>query len=198
MDQNLIDSSEVYIRKYKELLSKKSHYEAQVLAARTQMNKILEEQELLEGATIAIAKVKPLLSASSIKQCENLANSLLNNVFELPYTVQYNPESCRFQLNKGNYVTDLAEAEGGGLISAIGFVFDTYLLIKLNRRKLVFYDEHFQQISAKYFPSFMAFMRDLCHDLGVDIAMVSHDSRITEDMVDHIYLIEDGKSKKLK
>lgn len=198
MKQTLTDRVLCQRRRVSQLLSKKSHVDTTVEESLIQMDKVLAEQDLLERTTVAVQQAKPLLSASSIKQCENLANSAIQSVFELPYTVEYNPESCRFLLNKGDYYTDLAEAEGGGIVTAISFVFDIYLLVKLGKRRFMTFDEHFTQISSKYFSNFIEFVKQLCNDLGVDILLISHDARIQSDMCDRVYVIENGISKRLK
>ena len=72
-------------------------------------------------------------------------------------------------LNKGDYSTDLSEAEGGGIITVISFVFLIYLIVKLNKRRLIILDEAFTQISDAYFDKFIEFVNQLCTDLGFDI-----------------------------
>lgn len=180
------------------LLEKCNQYQSQVLVARAKMDEIIKEQDLIERTMVALKQVKPLLSASSIKQCESLANSAISSVFGFPYTVEYNIESQRFILNKGEYSTDLADAEGGGLVTVISFVFTVYLLVKLDKRRFLAFDEAFTQVSDKYFPAFIQFINQLCRDLQVDILLISHDQRISIEDVDLAYLIENGQSKRLK
>lgn len=195
-------SSIEIIQKYKGLyqstLSEKNHYEAQVTAASAKMQEILTEQALLEKATVAVQQAKPLLSASSIKQCESLANSAIQSIFGFPYTVEYNVETQRFNLNKGDYVTDLADAEGGGLVTVVSFVFLLFLLVKLGKRRFLAFDEAFTQVSDRYFPAFIQFIKQICSDLKVDILLISHDQRIQLEDVDRAYVIEDGLSKRVK
>lgn len=162
------------------------------------MDKVLLEQDLINRCVVTLNQVKPLLSASSIKQCEDLANSAIHSVFGFPYTVRWDVESKRFLLDKGDFVVDLAEGSGGGMVTVVSFVFTVYLLVKLGKRRFMAYDESWTQVSAEYFPSFIEFVRTMCHDLGIDILLISHDNRIEADMVDHIYRIESGKSVKLK
>ena len=198
MNTNLILSINRQKDRINKLRARKEAVVATLLSANDQMDKILQEQNLLEQTTVALQQAKPLLSASSIKQCEALANQAISSIFELPYTVEWNVENQRFYLNKGDYQVDLVEAEGGGLNCVISFVFQVYLLVKLGKRRFMAFDEAFTQVSDKYFPSFIRFIRQICKDLDCDITLVSHDSRIHMDDVDHCFLIEDGKSKMLK
>lgn len=198
MNTEILLRANQHLSNYDKLHSDKVVQEASLENANKQMLKILQEQELLEKATLAIQKVRPLLAANSIKQCEELANSAIESVFGFPYKVEYDAEEGRFMLNHGEFSTDLAESEGGGLIAAISFVFQVYLLIKMERRKFLAFDEAFVQISDEYFPNFIAFLNKLCEDLGIDILLITHDKRIEQDMVTNDYLIKDGTAIKQK
>lgn len=166
--------------------------------AEQSLDDINRERELIERSLLALKQVRPLLSGSSIKECEDLANAAIKSIFGFDYTVEYDMESNRFVLNKGDYSTDLSEAEGGGIITVISFVFLVYLIVKLNKRRIIFLDEAFTQVSDSYFGAFIGFVNELCDDLGFDLLLVSHDQRITADDVRHVYQIADGKSKRIK
>lgn len=166
--------------------------------AERSLAEINSERELIERSLLALKQVRPLLSGSSIRECEDLANSAIKSIFGFDYKVEYDLEGNRFVLNKGEYSTDLSEAEGGGIITVISFVFLVYLIVKLNKRRVIFLDEAFTQVSDSYFGAFIGFVNSLCDDLGFDLLLVSHDQRITADDVRHVYQIADGKSKRLK
>lgn len=184
--------------RYEQLNANIFHIENVIRTTESELAKITNEKELIERASLALKQVRPLLSGSSIKDCEQLANSAISSIFGFDYTVEYDLESNRFVLNKGDYSTDLSEAEGGGIITVISFVFLIYLIVKLNKRRLIILDEAFTQISDAYFDKFIEFVNQLCTDLGFDILLVSHDQRITVDSVQHAYLISNGESKKIK
>jgi hypothetical protein len=166
--------------------------------AMSKKDELLQEQQLIERTKVALEQARPLISASSIRQLEMLANTALHNIFDIPGEIQFDVESKRFVINSGEQVMDLAEASGGGLVTVISFVFDLFLLVKKGCRKLLVYDEAFYAVSDQYFEDFVNFMKQACHDLGVDILLVSHDARLTVDMVDRAYRIENGKSVKVK
>ena len=166
--------------------------------AEESLSEINRERELIERSLLALKQVRPLLSGSSIRECEDLANAAIRSIFGFTYTVEYDLETNRFVLNKGEYSTDLSEAEGGGIITVISFVFLVYLIVKLNKRRVIYLDEAFTQVSDSYFGAFIGFVNSLCDDLGFDLLLVSHDQRITADDVQHVYQIKDGKSKKIK
>lgn len=186
------------IGKFNQLKDRRKHLEAEVLSASNKMVQIKKEQDLIERSTVVLQQVKPLLSASSIKQCETLANSAIQSIFGFPYTVEFNAETQRFILNKGDYITDLADSEGGGILTVISAVFELFLLVKLGKRRFMAYDESWYAVSDDYYDAFIAFMRQACKDLGVDLMVISHDVRLTTDMVDIAYKIADGKSIRVK
>lgn len=157
-----------------------------------------KEYALIDKGLTALKDAIPILSATSIRACEELANNAIQTVFGLDYTVEWDADSGRFVLNKGDYVTDLADSEGGGLLTLVSFCFNIFLINKLGCRRFLAFDEAFTQVSASYFPSFVAFIREMCKQLNVDLLLISHDQRITADDVDHLYKMEDGHAIKLK
>lgn len=198
MDKTLEYRCNAQNLRYEQLNANISHVENVIQTTESELAKITSEKELIERAMLALKQVRPLLSGSSIKDCEELANSAIKSIFGFDYTIEYDLESNRFVLNKGEYSTDLSEAEGGGIITVISFVFLIYLIVKLGKRRLIYFDEAFTQISDAYFTQFIEFVNQLCADLGFDILLVSHDQRITIDNVQHAYLISNGESKKIK
>ena len=198
MDKTLEYRCNAQNLRYEQLNANISHVENVIQTTESELAKITSEKELIERAMLALKQVRPLLSGSSIKDCEELANSAIKSIFGFDYTLEYDIESNRFVLNKGEYSTDLSEAEGGGIITVISFVFLIYLIVKLGKRRLIYFDEAFTQISDAYFTQFIEFVNQLCADLGFDILLVSHDQRITIDNVQHAYLISNGESKKIK
>ena len=198
MDKTLEYRCNAQNLRYEQLNANISHVENVIQTTESELAKITSEKELIERAALALKQVRPLLSGSSIKDCEELANSAIKSIFGFNYTIEYDLESNRFVLNKGEYSTDLSEAEGGGIITVISFVFLIYLIVMLGKRRLIYFDEAFTQISDAYFTQFIEFVNQLCSDLGFDILLVSHDQRITVDNVQHAYLISNGESKKIK
>lgn len=184
--------------KYAELCANFKQVQSNLLTTQSQMDAVVLEQGVIERAIVAIGAAKPLLSASTIKQAEELANSAISSIFRQDWTVSYDAEASRFILNKDGFETDLADSQGGGLVTVVSTVFSIYLLMKLGKRRFMALDEAWTQVSSEYFPRFMAFVKKMCEDLKLDILLISHDVRITDEMVDHVYEIADGVSKKLK
>lgn len=87
--------------RYEQLNASISHVENVIQTTETELAKITSEKELIERASLALKQVRPLLSGSSIKDCEELANSAIKSIFGFDYTIEYDLESNRFVLNKG-------------------------------------------------------------------------------------------------
>lgn len=173
-----------------------------LIDSREQLDKkrvvLAEEMELLKQSEEALLAVKPLLREESLSKCIELCNLMFEVVFEVPYKIRYSEDTRRFILDKGDYSTDLVTSEGGGYVSAVSYIVSLFLLLRSGRRKVMFFDEQFQQISQAYIARFIDFMRKSAHDLGIDILFISHDARIDESMVDHVYQVAEGTVKRLK
>lgn len=196
----MLDESRVHkvLSAYNEI-SQRLSFELQSLSNyQSKIDKLSSTLELLTKSEEALKAVKPLIRDSSLTKCLELCNIAMRTIFESSDKVEYDYASQRFILNKGEYTTDLVDGEGGGYLSVLSFIISVFVLLKAGKRRIMFLDEQFTQISAKYFPQFLMFLRQLSHDLGIDILLVSHDQRISIDDVDHCYLIESGTSKQLK
>lgn len=183
---------------FQKLKSDREFTAQSLVQAQEAMNEILAEQKQLLVSTEALQAVKPLLSKSSIDQCQKLASEAVKAVFSDDYEVFYNSEDSRFYLNHGGYQTDIATAEGGGINSVVAFVFQVYLLIKLHKRRVIFLDEAWSGISDDYLERFLEFVRQMCHDLKFECVLITHDQRITLEQVDYCYEIVEGYSKRIK
>lgn len=197
MEQLTEKYNEVY-QDFQDLLKEKEFTTQTLLTAESQMKDILAEQALLQSSTETLQHVKPLLSKSSIEQCQKLASMAIKAVFDSDYDVVYHSEDGRFYLDKGGFMTDIATAEGGGINSIVSFVFQVYLILKLKKRRVIFLDEQWSGISTPQLLKFIEFVRKLCKDLDFSIALTTHDERLTLDLVDHAFEIVDGESHRLK
>lgn len=184
--------------KREQLLSDIKFANTQLVEAQNQAEKLMIEQQKILNSLQAIKDAKPILSAQSIEQCEKLANSALETIFETDAKVKYSAEEQRFVLDKGDFDTDLVAGNGGGYLAVISFIFNLFLLMKMKRRRLMIFDEQFTQISDAYIGRFYEFVRKICQELNIDCLAVTHDVRVEDDMVDHVYLLEDGKTIKIK
>lgn len=183
---------------YQNYVAEYHTHETMLVSAKDKLKELQHKYDIIEHSRVAIEQVKPLLSAASITQLEKLANTALLTIFGIDATVQYDVESKRFVVNYPDKTVDLVDSSGGGIVTVLSFIFDLFLLIKQGGRRLLVYDEAFQAVSSEYYDDFIKFMVKACKDLNIDLLCVTHDARLTPDMVDHAYRIENGKSIKLK
>lgn len=183
---------------YQNYVAEYHTHETMLVSAKDKLKELQHKYDIIERSRVAIEQVKPLLSAASITQLEKLANTALLTIFGIDATVQYDVESKRFVVNYPDKTVDLVDSSGGGIVTVLSFIFDLFLLIKQGGRRLLVYDEAFQAVSSEYYDDFIKFMVKACKDLNIDLLCVTHDARLTPDMVDHAYRIENGKSIKLK
>lgn len=164
-----------------------------------QITKIREEQAILETSKTVMDEAKKILTKTSLEYCERLSTVAVKTIFNLPVEVKYSSTDGKFYLMfDDGMVSDIAVDEGGGIKTVISFVFSLYLVIKANSRRVMFFDEAWTQVSAEYFPAFIAFVKQICVELGFEILLVTHDERITLNDVDTAYFMEKGVCKRIK
>lgn len=180
------------------LHQQKSQWESTLDTAQERMQKVLHEQDVIVKSLNVLKQVRPLLSLSSIKDCEALANSALKTVFDSDSRVEWSVEDEQFMLRHADGFTTSLTSEGGGYLTVISFVFQVYLIIKMGKRRFICLDEFFTCISDAYLENFLVFLRQLCKDLDFTVLLITHDSRIDVEDVDHLYEIQKGHSKRIK
>lgn len=164
-----------------------------------QITKIRDEQALVETSKTVMEEAKKILTKTSLEYCERLATVAVKTIFNLPAAVKYSSTDGKFYLMfDDGMISDIAGDEGGGIKTVISFVFSLYLVIKSNSRRVMFFDEAWTQVSAEYFPAFIAFVKQICVELGFEILLVTHDERITLSDVDTAYFMEKGICKRIK
>lgn len=164
-----------------------------------QITKIREEQALLETSKTVMDEAKKILTKTSLEYCERLATVAVKTIFNIDAVVKYSSTDGKFYLMfDDGMISDIAGDEGGGIKTVISFVFSLYLVIKSNSRRVMFFDEAWTQVSAEYFPAFIAFVKQICVELGFEILLVTHDERITLSDVDTAYFMEKGICKRIK
>lgn len=123
-----------------------------------QITKIRDEQALVETSKTVMEEAKKILTKTSLEYCERLATVAVKTIFNLPAEVKYSSTDGKFYLMfDDGMISDIAGDEGGGIKTVISFVFSLYLVIKSNSRRVMFFDEAWTQVSAEYFPAFIAF-----------------------------------------
>lgn len=194
----VLESYKVLRSRRDSLLTRQAVLQESLTKSQEKMERVLNEQRLLEGSLQALKDVKPILSAHSIDQCEKLANAALFSIFHTNAKVTYSAEDGRFMVNEGEFETDLTEGNGGAFVAVISLVFNLFLLMKTKKRLFLVFDEHFTQISKEYFDGFFQFLHQLCKDLHLDVMLITHDQRVELEMCDHLYVMEDGVMRKVK
>jgi hypothetical protein len=184
----------VFETKVKDLNYKESY----LLSSQEHLSQLEHQYSLAERSRVAFEQIRPLLTAASVKQLEELSNTAIQTIFGIDGSVEYDTESKRFILRYPDKVVDLVDSSGGGIVTVLSFIFDLFLLVRESGRRVLVYDEAWYAVSSEYYDEFIKFVRKACKDLNVDLLCVSHDSRLTPDMVDHVYKISEGQSIKLK
>lgn len=158
-----------------------------------------KELGIIDVAMQAMGAAKELLLHSSLSECERLATHAVRTIFGWSVDVRYDIDEGRFILDYGNgCVSDMSGSQSGGVLTVVSFVFVVYMIIKGGYRRVLFYDESWTQVPADCYGRFIGFVRQVCRDLHFDILLVSHDARLSDDMVDRSYNISAGVSTRVK
>lgn len=187
-----------FIADYEEHVSERDKCQTQCGTTQMAIDALVEEQGLCDKAKVAIEQARPLVSADSVRQIEALMNTALTSIFDIEGTIKWDAEHKVFLLKQGDLEVEVGDGCGGGITTALSFVLDVYALIKSGARRLLVLDEAFTAVSDKYFSNFMDFVHSTCHELDIDLLLVTHDVRLDDTYVDHSYVISDGKSYKTK
>ena len=161
-------------------------------------NKLSSEFVLVSDSLQALKDVKPLLAVSSIDRALALANEALHHIFLTDSELIFSEDDQRFIILTPEGPTDLLQANGGGFLAVISFIFSLFLLIKSHSRRFLLLDEQFTMLSDDALNRFIDFLHRLCDDLQIDILLITHDARISISSVHHAYVLEDGLATKLK
>jgi len=136
---------------------------------------------------------KELLTKNSLKQCEELATLAVRTIFDLDASVVYDMDGGQFLLDYGDgRRSDLTNSQSGGVVTVVSFVFAVYLIMKTGSRRLMLWDESWMAVSKQHYARFIGFVNKVCADFDFDILLVSHDDRLTDDMVSRSYTMIDG------
>lgn len=90
----------------------------------------------------------------------------------------------------------LNDSVGGGIISVIGFILQVYFITQFQQSPVIFLDEAFSQVSSKYIPPLIEFIKELAKEKGFIVILISHSDQIISE-ADRIYKIHKGKVKLL-
>lgn len=198
MNQQLLTKVKQYLTEYHNLQRDISTNVKLLTSQQKKLQEVKGEQDLAVESAQALKDVRPLLAQSSIARAEELANAAIAAIFDFPAKLHYSEEDARFFIETPNGDADLQSGVGGGLQSVVSFVLQLSLLLKNKSRLFMVFDEMFTQLSDDALTRFLEFVNKLVTDLGLELFLITHDSRITEDQVTHVYQLADGKSFKVK
>lgn len=160
---------------------------------------VQSEGVLLSTCMSKMGAAKDVLTKSSLAACESLATSAVRTIFDLDVSVTYDMEAGRFYLvYPGGRRSDLTASQSGGVVTVVSFVFAVYLILKLGCRRFMLWDEAWMAVSSDHYDKFINFVNRICADFGFDILLISHDVRLSDDLVSRSYMMRGGVTKREK
>lgn len=128
---------------YNERVALQRHSTLMIQSYMQSLETLDKEKDVINSADLALKAAKPLLSFGALEECVKLSNLALCAIFEENLEVKFSPEEGAFVLCDGGNETVISEAEGGGLIAIVSLILDIYMIMKLNKRRFLVFDEHF-------------------------------------------------------
>lgn len=170
-----------------------------------------EEQRLLEyrryvhldeQVFVVMKQIIDTLSYESLKQITSMLTYALRTIcFDRDYQFEMKVDDRRDVKTIDFYLVETIDGEtvrsefdsiGGGIQAIVGFVLQVYFIMSFNQSRVIFCDESFSQLSDKYIPTFMEFMRALSDKRDFIFVLISHDNRFIS-YADHFYKVEKGQ-----
>jgi DNA repair exonuclease SbcCD ATPase subunit len=157
---------------------------------------VLECENLLkvyEQANVVLRDIGNKKKQATIVVFEKVISAALKEVFNSTYEFKINISDDKrakteFKLVNGDKEIDIMTGSGGGIINVISFVLQVLILntARPKRRKILFLDERFSNISPEYVPNMAKLLKSLAEQLDMQFTLVSHDP-VFQDAADSLY-----------
>ncbi len=161
-------------------------YESKKISKKTSKRKLRDLEDRQTNCLQAIKVVQEVARLTQeeleFKICQ-IVTSAIQAIFKEPHELEISFEMKRNKTEAEIYVIDengnelnLMNDDGGGLLDIVTFSLRLACWrIKSNKtRPLFIFDEPWKNLSKKYRPGAMQFMKDISDKLGIQIVMITH------------------------
>lgn len=166
------------------------------------------QKKKLEDTWTLLRRLQDMYSEQSIKMLKDLLNKGLKSIFiDRQYEVKFEITDTKNKKLKMYLIEKLPDNDemevdlfsgvmlmGGGVLTVVSFIFQIFLIVMYEKRRVVFADEAFSQLSSAYIEKFFSFLKYLNTDMGFDFMFVVHDPRFMPYM-DRTYQVNMGNYK---
>lgn len=173
--------------------------EREVQSVKIQREQLVKTWKLLRD-------LQDLYSEQSIRMLKDLLNKGLKTIFhDRQYEVKFHITDTKKKKLKMLLMEKMSDGQemetdlfsgvmltGGGVLTVVSFIFQVFLIVMYEKRRVLFADEAFAQLSTSYVENFFAFLKYLHTDMGFDFMFVVHDPRFMPYM-DRVYRVTMGK-----
>lgn len=163
---------------------------------RQELKDFNEQLKTLELASETLKTIGEDKKKGTILVFEKVITEAIREVFGFNYQFKVDVSKegkpkTEFKLLDNGKEIDIMNSVGGGLIDVISFVLRILVLVsvKPRRRRILFLDEPFRNVSENYRPQVAKLIKSLSQQLDLQIVMVSHQQEFIE-IADKAYLLE--------
>jgi DNA repair ATPase RecN len=158
----------------------------------------------LEGAQAIIQETARQTQETLKFHIKDLSQAAIDSVFPAKYDVMvdfdlsHNTVACDLYLDRNGYRLDPMDSNGGGLVDVMSLALRVACWSMGRTRNVLFLDEPLKNVSVKYRPVVVDFMKGITKKLGLQMIMVTHDPEIIS-AADRVFLVtQKGKHSKVE
>lgn len=173
---------------------------------------MVKDKKELEKTWTTLRNLLDKFSAQSIGKLAELLNKGVKSIFtDRLYSIKIDISDSKNKQMKiilcedidgeiiENNLTDNKAIllNGGGVLVTVSLIFQVYLILHYNKRRVMFVDEGFTQVSTQYIENFFQFLKYLSSEMGFTFLAINHDPRF-EQYFDKVYRVNKGEFSLVK
>lgn len=144
---------------------------------------ISARQQALSDSIVLVQKFSEGLQSGIVQRFEDLLTRGVRAIFKKDYTVTIEFSTSGNTLHADFFIilpdgkkVNLARGEGGGLRDLVSVLQRIlYIVLEPSRpARVLFLDENLKALDVGRAPAAFAFIRDLCHELDIQVIFVTH------------------------
>lgn len=163
--------------------------------------------KLLETSANVLKEIVDKVSSEQTQRIVTLCTQALREIFyDKEYSVEIAVSEKRNNKVAELYLTEVVtkddgtkeilrvpteDSVGGGILTVIGFILRIYFISYYQQAPILLLDEYFSQVSDKYIPTLMAFIKQLAKMQNFIFICVFHDERF-KPYGDKFYRVDNG------
>jgi len=198
--------------KYNEVQKNRNQQDLLISNLEGEVKLLVKDKKELEKTWTTLRNLLDKFSAQSIGKLADLLNKGVQSIFtDKDYSIKIEISDTKRKQMKiilcENRDGDIIENNlsdtsaillmGGGVLVTVSLIFQVYLILHYEKRRVMFVDEGFGQVSTQYIENFFQFLKYLSSKMGFTFMCINHDPRF-EQYFDKVYKVNKGNYSLIK